>query len=640
MASERIAYSQEAVEKLLLEGSSVMVRGGAGCGKTYSLVQTVKGLLAASPYTHVACITYTNAAADEVTRRVESDRVDASTIHSFLWGFISQFQTELTGCFRNLLKDKECKSIKLSDDVDSDSIDQIDGISYEDYPDPVHGIVSHDGVIDLSYAMFRKYKKLRRLVADCYPFIFVDEYQDTAPKVIGILSDCSSLARGATMAFFGDAMQNIYDGTIGAADELVSTGKVNLLEIEQNRRNPLRVISVANNLRRDEDDIEQQPSNDSEAPNMVDGKPREGTARLAFVSDDMGIQEILDSPLCSGWDQTKTKVLCLTHKLIARTADFEKLLSTYNENPIISLARELHKTESGSLSGMTLAEATRHASKQQSIQKHITKIGSDSKLKELYDSVAKRMTVGEILGHYRFKQNKLFDNIDVNGIGKDWDFCTCALRRAYDLVRAYGEDDFSYVIASCSHLIDNPDGKTLLLQHLNCLKELFGLSSTSAGSVLDFLWKSRLLPKDSKGVKGFQESNPYAYELISSIPIGEFCNLFRYLDENSPFSTQHKVKGLEYENVLFILNTAGWSKYDFSYVFDATAESRLSANKRKSFQSKKSRTKKLLYVGCTRAKENLLLCATKHLDTRDFRIGAENLLSKENVIDYPPQQHT
>lgn len=639
MACKRIAYSEKAIERSLCDGKSVMVRGGAGCGKTYALVRTVRNLLDKYPHTRIACITYTNAAADEVTRRVESDRVDALTIHSFLWSFISQFQTELTQRFRDLLKDKGCKSIKLSDDGDPDSVDLSGGISYEDYPDPDHGIVSHGAIIELSYAMFVKYKKLSRLVANCYPFIFVDEYQDTDPKVIDILFECVVPSTGATVALFGDAMQSIYDGTVGDADKLITEGKVKLLEIEQNRRNPLRVISVANKLRTD--GIKQQPSDDPKAPNMVDGKPRDGIARLAFVSDDMGIQEILNSPLCSEWDQAKTKVLCLTHKLIAHSAGFERVSALYSGDLIIDLAKEIREIEPSNFTNMLLGEAVRQVDKIRTIQKFLDKIGDDSKSKELYDIIIEQMTVREILGRYRFKQDKLFGNIDVNGIGKDWDFCTCTLRRTYDLVRSCGKDkddlDLSYIMTSCGHLINDPGGKTLLFQRLDCLKRLFSSADTSAGSVLDFLRKSRLLPKDSKGVEGFQESNPYAYKLISSIPISEFSNLFRYLDENSPFSTQHKVKGLECDNVLFVLDTAGWNKYDFSYVLDETVESHLSASKRDSFPRKESRTRKLLYVGCTRAKKNLLLYATKKLDRGGFRTGAENLLGKENVIDYPPQ---
>ena len=71
MACKRIAYSEKAIERSLCDGKSVMVRGGAGCGKTYALVRTVRNLLDKYPHTRIACITYTNAAADEVTRRLD-----------------------------------------------------------------------------------------------------------------------------------------------------------------------------------------------------------------------------------------------------------------------------------------------------------------------------------------------------------------------------------------------------------------------------------------------------------------------------------------------------------------------------------------------------------------------------------------
>lgn len=64
----------------------------------------------------------------------------------------------------------------------------------------------------------------------------------------------------------------------------------------------------------------------------------------------------------------------------------------------------------------------------------------------------------------------------------------------------------------------------------------------------------------------------------------------------APFSTQHKTKGLEYKNVLVILKS-NWTKYNFESLFYKTGKS----------VSIVERTKKLFYVCCTRAKENLVV---------------------------------
>ena len=62
----------------------------------------------------------------------------------------------------------------------------------------------------------------------------------------------------------------------------------------------------------------------------------------------------------------------------------------------------------------------------------------------------------------------------------------------------------------------------------------------------------------------------------------------------TPFSTQHKTKGDEFDNVLVILDNGRWNDYNFGYLFlNSGTESVL------------KRTQKIFYVCCTRARENL-----------------------------------
>lgn len=70
------------------------------------------------------------------------------------------------------------ETFDLSDDID---------ITYKEYISLNRGVISHDEVLTLAEVMFEKYSKLNDIVKDKYQFIFVDEYQDTSPKVIKIL---------------------------------------------------------------------------------------------------------------------------------------------------------------------------------------------------------------------------------------------------------------------------------------------------------------------------------------------------------------------------------------------------------------------------------------------------------------------
>ncbi|MGO6907641.1 UvrD-helicase domain-containing protein, partial [Rhizobium ruizarguesonis] len=82
--------------------TSFFLFAGAGSGKTRSLVNALKHI--ATKYRgalrlrarHVAVITYTNAACDEITRRLEYDPLFVvKTIHSFAWSQIRGFNADI-----------------------------------------------------------------------------------------------------------------------------------------------------------------------------------------------------------------------------------------------------------------------------------------------------------------------------------------------------------------------------------------------------------------------------------------------------------------------------------------------------------------------------------------------------------------
>lgn len=79
------------------------------------------------------------------------------------------------------------------------------------------------------------------------------------------------------------------------------------------------------------------------------------------------------------------------------------------------------------------------------------------------------------------------------------------------------------------------------------------------------------------------------------VPYSEFISLYNYLEGQTPFSTQHKTKGTEFDNILVILDNGRWNNYNFEKLF--------AANNRE--ERVIDRTEKIFYVCCTRAKEQL-----------------------------------
>ena len=100
----------------------------------------------------------------------------------------------------------------------------------------------------------------------------------------------------------------------------------------------------------------------------------------------------------------------------------------------------------------------------------------------------------------------------------------------------------------------------------------------------------------------------------------EFQRLYEYLEGKTPFSTQHKTKGTEFNNVLVILDNGGWNNYSFENLFLNTGT-----------ESVLRRTQKIFYVCCTRAKENLAVFY--HNASPKVIAKAEEWFGEKDVIE-------
>ena len=120
MAEERLINEFQKDEflqimELINSNENFLLSGGAGSGKTYSLVQVIKQVLTSNPTVKVACITYTNAAVKEIEERVNHKNLNVSTIHDFLWDNIKHFQKELKESLIALFNVEDVKQLKIDD---------------------------------------------------------------------------------------------------------------------------------------------------------------------------------------------------------------------------------------------------------------------------------------------------------------------------------------------------------------------------------------------------------------------------------------------------------------------------------------------------------------------------------------------
>lgn len=70
MATEGLEKEVVEIFKLIEDNRNFLLSGGAGSGKTFSLVSVINEIYYRNPVAKIACITYTNAAVHEIENRV------------------------------------------------------------------------------------------------------------------------------------------------------------------------------------------------------------------------------------------------------------------------------------------------------------------------------------------------------------------------------------------------------------------------------------------------------------------------------------------------------------------------------------------------------------------------------------------
>ncbi|HIP26316.1 MAG TPA: ATP-dependent helicase, partial [Flavobacteriaceae bacterium] len=500
----------EEIFKCIDTRESFILDAGAGSGKTWSLVESIKyvidkqGKEFSRNNQKIVCITYTNVAKDEIIARIENNElVMVSTIHDFLWSCVSQFKTELKEKLIEIIDEKIIKineklkstrntttqtyqkNLEKKEKLESDKVElQFTNktMKYKNYFSYRNNIVSHDEVIELSQRLFSSYSVIKKLIVDTYPIVFVDEYQDTFPSVIKILLDDLN-ADNLLLGFYGDKMQKIYDKGIG---EIPSTYNLKAITKLENYRCSVSVVGLLNKIR---DDIQQIPSGNN--------KEVQGSYSFSQASEDnFNLSEFIDSNLKDRFgiedDRSNLKILYLTHKLIARENEYEELYSLVN--------------------GVGKSDA-------------LTK--------------------------------------------KDEDRCPFIkfLYEVEDIVDLFQGNKIQRLLKKYSFEMNSFEEKKQLKRILNILVKIRKRKKITY--VMRYVIKYRLLQKSNK-MNDFNledESNSEYYNSLMQIEYNQIIKACKTADEKTPFSTKHGTKGAEFENVLVVIDDSAWAMYSFDKYF-------------------------------------------------------------------------
>ncbi len=570
--------------------SFVMV-AGAGSGKTTSLVNALDHLVRTKGDDlrrrgqRIACITYTEVAVGEIWGDVGNVPLfHVSTIHSFLWTVVSPFQTDLAQWVRARIEgkiaDAEAKIARprtqartregLARKIERyreqlASIGQVCRFTYEAGSDYAKGILGHDDILRVGPELIETRPLLRSLVASRFPFVFVDESQDTRPDLITALRSVEkSVGAGFCLGFFGDPMQKIY--TTGVGPIAAEVGWTEITKPE-NFRCPTRVLSVVNKIRAEDDGLE-QVSGRTIMPNGS-AADIEGTARLFILPTDDHRTARLGQvrrwlAVKNGdqlWerdvDDADVRMLVLVHRMAATRLGFPNLFAALNDSAPASLKGGLRDGTAWVL---------------------------------------------------RPFLNYLLPLVIASRAGADFDVIT-ALRVSCPLLAK-----------DRPAAVDAAGVLTRLGEAVRRLTSMFDdCSAATVRDVVSLVHDQELAALDDRfipyllgrAIEDDDDEDGSAQTAVRAFLDSQAVELWgyrKYIEGHSPFATQQDVKGAEFQRVLVVLDDeeSDYNLFSYGKYFGITPLSdRDEENLAAGVNSVLGRTRRLFYVCCSRAAHDL-----------------------------------
>lgn len=561
------------------------VVAGAGSGKTTTLVKALahvaashgKSLRARSQ--KIACITYTDIAAEEIRSDVQHGSIfHVSTIHTFLWTLINPFQRDIASWVTERIQERLAADIEAERGFSSrvgakrrqetrkrieryerqaKEVVSVHRFTYGTGSNYGKGIVGHDDVIKLATAMLARHPLLAQLTVAEYPYIFVDESQDTFPAVVDALRRLALQHEGKLcLGFFGDPMQRIYATGVGSID--LDPGWKDIKKPE-NFRSPSQVLTAINAIRSGGDNLVQKSG-------LPIGKQREGdvTVIVAPRTQDSLItlhevrRWLADRHSSDAWlnddAQSALKVLVITHRMAARRLRFETLYACFHDGASTSLSEAFDEGTAWPLTPFRTAILAMAATPTNS---------SDA------------MTL------LRTHSPRIQD------------------------IRA--GDDLTTILNSLKHGLTQLAGVVAKGGPDSVGKALRIVSSYGLVE-LDERWIDHLATSGDSSISPAADSDSEVLDAFMACDIHELQGYFNYVGRESPYSTQQGVKGAEFPNVLVVLDDAEGTHSHFSYdkLFGLRKLSKADETaRREGRDSVLERTRRLLYVCCSRATESL-----------------------------------
>ncbi|WP_147078874.1 UvrD-helicase domain-containing protein [Methylobacterium haplocladii] len=597
---------------------SFFLYAGAGSGKTRSLDAALRtfreayGVAFRRSGRKIAVITFTNAAAKEIAERVGQDPLfPISTIHSFCWSLIGGHAVDIQQWLLTNLpldlddlheKQRKGRAGRASEDrlraitaieARLEWLREPRAFTYNPNGDNFgKDSLSHTEVIKIASGFIADKPSMQDIIVGKYPFLLIDESQDTNKNLMDALIALSEAKKGQfAVGLFGDVMQRIYlDGHLDLAtyvpDDWAKPVK------RMNHRAPKRVVRLGNALRAASDGQSQLAREDKD----------EGFVRLFVMPADTKNKNAVEEEIrlrmaeLTGDEQwgeaTKVKTLTLEHHMAASRCGFQKMFEALRQNSKLStgLIR-------GDLPGLRVFTegvlpllAYRQAGDEFNVMSHLRRLSP--------------LVSRQALTEASDKQDPLAGARDAVDDLMEIDFKQASNLQVLERVAKTG-------------LFDIPSS----LQPFIEPEQLSVVTPQVASG------------DDEGEEEDGSTSSLAAWRQFLESPFSQMAAYAEYVSDKGPFGTHQGVKGLEFERVFVILDDSEARGFLFSYerLFGAKlppASRRASSTE--PAESSEDRTRRLLYVTCTRTTKSLALAAYSE-NPEALARGADAWFEKDEV---------
>ncbi|KPD13143.1 UvrD-helicase domain-containing protein [Phaeobacter sp. 11ANDIMAR09] len=579
-------------------GKSFITFAGAGSGKTYSLKEALDFLNSqhfsdfARQGKQIAVVTFTNNAADEIKDRIQQSPIFAvSTIHSFCWSAIAGFNEDIRKWYLGKVpadlaevEDLERRGragTKASDARKRTIIRLREKLEWLAEPrtfvyDP-NGVnssqnaLSHADVLKIFSNFLTTKPMMAEVIVNKFPFIFIDESQDTNKDVVSAFFDLQTAkSDSVVIGLLGDTMQRIFGGGEPELGKTKPSGWITF-DKEMNHRSARRIVGLGNQIR-SEDDGRMQFARDGAAEGYVryfllahgvsDKDAIEAKIR-EFMAQATGDEAWVDSR------SEETAILLLEHKMAGRRLGFDGLWDQLSvSEKIKGQISEGDNTELNFFSGVVfpLAEAS---------------------LKE---------NRAELMSILRRNKSPL---LEASVLDANKDDPLKLGRAAEHALREVVSNDKVSFRAVLEVLADHR-----LLRLPSKLQAFVPASRNDEAETGEDLTEevSELVSEED------DDSEIAAWANALETDFFQIQNYRDYIDQNSIFRTHQGVKGNEFERVMVVMDDdeAGGFLFSYEQYFGAKEPSKASQKKRDAGEEiSADRTRRLFYVTSTRAKNSL-----------------------------------